>query len=35
MFHEIVVLDDQNGSAKEQIEGDVVTLGLPDRLAKE
>ena len=31
----LVVLDDQNGPAKEQVESDVVALGLTDRFANE
>ena len=32
---DLMVLDDQNGPAKEQIESDVVALGMSDRFAKE
>ncbi len=35
MLKDLVVLDDQNGLAKEYVESDVVALGLPDRFANE
>jgi hypothetical protein len=35
MFKKIVVLDNQNWPAEEQVESDVLGLGLLDRIAKE